>query len=47
MNIVVTSWASNALLGSKWSIEESNPMLYPIVFTPEYIDDAVAALSGT
>ena len=49
MNTVVTSCASpgNMLLGSSWSMEESYPMLYPMVFTPEYIAEAVAALSGT
>ena len=49
VNTVVTSCASpgNMLLGSSWSMEESYPMLYPMVFTPEYIAEAVAALSGT
>ena len=35
VNAVVTSCAVNMLLGSRWSMEESNPMLYPMVFTPE------------
>ena len=35
VNAVVTSCAVNMLLGSLWSMEESNPMLYPIVLTPE------------